>query len=145
VKYFPIYSSSSQFEAERVPMYWPHIIKTYATYIAIVLFFGLIDFFNGSHQSHGVLNPLLASFFAFVLSLVAVKLTGFVRKINVFANIVVMLAILTMSFMAASDISVDPVLSWTKLYYFWGAYLIFYIFMFFWADDSKSKDKKRRF
>lgn len=144
-KYFPIYYSSSEFEAEQVPIYWPHIVKMYATYIAIVLFFKLIDFFDGSHQGHGVLNPLLASFLAFLLAIVVIKITGFVRKVNVFVNIVVTLAVLTASFLVAADISIEPTVSWTKLYYFWAAYLVFYIFMFFWADDSKSKDKKRRF
>jgi hypothetical protein len=144
-KYFPIYYSSSEFEAERVPIYWPHIVKMYATYIAIMLFFKLIDFFDGSQQGHGVLNPLLASFLAFLLAIVVIKITGFVRKVNVFVNIVVTLAVLTASFLVAADISIEPTVSWMKLYYFWVAYLVFYIFMFFWTDDSKNKDKKRRF
>ena len=143
-RYLPVFYTTSQFEVKRAPLHVSHVIQVYAVYFAIVLFFNFVDFFTGDSSNHHVCNPILASFIAIGLAALIIRISRPIRKSSTMVNIIAVLMIMVLSFLFAADISITPVESWTKLYYFWGAYTVFCIYMFLKNDKPTDKDLKTR-
>ena len=134
--------SSSRFQAQPVPLYFPHVIWMYATYLVAAIFMMVADRLTGPKSSAILSSPFLSSFIAFALSLLAVWISGFIRKGSVFANLIVFAAVITFSFLSASNMSAQPEKSWQHMYYFWGAYAIFFVITFLRKKDS-AKEQRR--
>ena len=136
--------SSSKFQAQPVPLHLPHVIWMYATYLAAAIFFMVADRLTGPKSSAILSSPFLSSAIAFALSLLAVWISGFIRKGSVFANLIVFAAIITFSFLAAANMSAKPEKSWHYMYYFWGAYAILFIITFLRKKDSAKEQQRGR-
>ncbi len=136
--------SSSKFEAQPVPFYWPHALKMYATYLVAALFICLSDRFTGPSFSHTVSSPFFSSVIAFVVSILAIGISGFIRKGSVFANLIVSAGIVTFSLLFAGNISVQPDKSWQYMYYFWAAYAIYFIVSLRKKKDAVRNQKRTR-
>jgi hypothetical protein len=136
--------SSSEFQAQPVPLYWPHVIWMYATYLVAAIFIMVADRLTGPKSSSTFSSPLLSSATAFVLSLLAVWISGFIRKGSVFANLIVFAAIITFSFLAAGNISAQPERSGQYMIYFWAAYAIFLVITFLRKKDSGKEQQEGR-
>jgi len=135
--------ASSEFQAQPVPLYWPHVIWMYATYLVAALFILVADRLTGPKSSRILSSPFLSSAIAFALSLLAVWIAGFIRKGSVFANLIVFAAVITFSFLAAANMSAQPERSWQYMYFLWGAYAVFFVFTFLKKRDSLKKTTQR--
>jgi hypothetical protein len=136
--------SSSKFQTQPVPLYWPHVIWMYATYLVAALFLWVADRLTGDHSSSIISSPFLSSVISFVLSLLAIWISGFIRKGSVFANLIVFSGIITFSFLSAANMSAQPEKSWQYMYFFWAVYAIFFFFKFFRTDDSAKEQQRGR-
>ncbi len=140
----PMLYSSTEFETQSVPFHWPQIVKVYATYLAAFLFFYVFDRLTDPKFSHKVSSPLLSSFLAFALAVLAMGISSFIRKGSIFANLIVIALVLIFSILVAGNISGNPERSLQYMYFFWGTYAVFTIVKFLRGGDSANKDKKAR-
>jgi hypothetical protein len=136
--------SSSKFQALPVPLHLPHVIWMYATYLVAALFIMVADRLTGPKSSAILSNPFLSSAAAFALSLLAIWISGFIRKGSVFANLIIFAAVITFSFLAGANMSVQPEKSWQYMYFFWGAYAIFFVITFLRKKDSVEEPQRGR-
>lgn len=134
--------SRSKFQSQRVPLYWPHVIWVYATYLAAAIFFLASDPLTGPRLSRSVSSPLLASVLAFAFAMLAVWISGFIRKASLFASLIVFGFVITVSLLIAANISVQPERSWQYMYWLWGAYAIYFVSKFF-RNKEPAKTQKR--
>ena len=143
-RYLPVFYSTLEFLVKPAPLNLLQIFQVYAIYFAIFLFFNFVDFFTSNNPNHHVCKPILASFIAIVLAIFILRISALIRKSSTMVNIIALLMIMVLSFLFAADISITPVESWTTLYYFWGAYAVFCIYMFLKNDKPINKDAKKR-
>jgi hypothetical protein len=135
--------SSSEFQAQPVPLYWPHVIWMYATYLVAAAFIGVADRLTGPKSNNIISSPLLSSAIAFALSLLAIWISGFIRKGSVFANLIVFAAVITFSFIASANMSAQPDRSWQYMYFLWAAYAVFVVFALRKKKDPPKKTAQR--
>lgn len=130
-RYLPVYYVSSEFDAKPVPLCWLQVVQVYAWYLAVALFLLVADRLGGHNSIHsGSLHPLLSSFLAFALAVVALRISRPIRKAGTLTNIIVILAVMTLSLLLAPKISAMPEVSWNYMYYFWAGYAVFLVIMF---------------
>ncbi|GAA5175743.1 hypothetical protein GCM10025771_08720 [Niveibacterium umoris] len=124
-RHFPIYHSSAEFLATPVPLCWLHLLQVYGTYLAIVVFLSAIDLVDRNNAAGRVaLHPFLSAILAAAFSVLAVRITRGIRRIGTLTNIIILLAVLTFSFLLASGMSKVPEQSWKTMYFFWGGYAL---------------------
>jgi hypothetical protein len=140
----PMVYSSTEFETQSVSLHWPQVLKVYATYLAAFLFFTVADHLMGAKFSHKVSSPLLSAILAFAFAMLAMGISGFIRKGNIFASLIVMAFIVTLSVLVAGNISRDSVTALNYMYFFWGAYAVFSMVKYLGNVDSANKKKKAR-
>jgi hypothetical protein len=142
--YFPVFYSSSQFYSKPVPFYWPHPLQVYGTYLALFVFCFAVDLITTQNSGKIILNPLLSSLIASAFSVLAIKISGPMRKIGTLTNIIVFLAILTFSFLLAAGFSKAPEQSLKAMYFFWGAFAIYSFIVFLGSGKSKKSQAQKR-
>lgn len=128
--------SSTEYEAQRVPLHWPQVAWMYGTYLIAALFIALAQYVTSPKYEGVIAKPFGACLLAAGLSGIALWMSGFVRQGSVMANLIVHAAIVTFSLVAASHLCAQPERAWQTMYYFWGAYVVYWGYKFFGASSK---------